>query len=300
MSEVITRDSVLAESDWTAQADAHRDRAEVFLAPHRRRAAAGEPHPVWDFLFTYYSLRPRHIRRWHPGYGVVLTGSAARDYLGRSGYRPHRDGVTVSADHLRARLDTVAFVSRLLAATAQRPAQLNCFGLHEWAMVYRTTEVRHGAVPLRLGSAGTDEVVESMPLRCTHFDAFRFFTPGAAPRNTTALTRESQVSHEQPGCIHAAMDLYKWSAKLGPLINSALLLDCLELAADAREVDMRASPYDLSEYGFAAIRIENATGRAEYVRCQSELSQRAASLRSALRDRCDLLLVADTGPDTGY
>jgi hypothetical protein len=300
VSEVGTCDRVVAESEWTAAAAAHRDRAEVFLAPHRRRAAAGEAHPVWDFLFTYYSLRPRHIRRWHPGYGVVLAGPAARDYLGRSGYGPHRDGVTVSAEYLRARLDTVSFVSRLLAATAQRPAQLNCFGLHEWAMVYRTNEVRHGSVPLRLGSAGTDAVVESMPLRCTHFDAFRFFTPGAAPRNATALTRESQVSHEQPGCIHAAMDLYKWSAKLGPLIDSALLLDCLELAADAREVDMRASPYDLSEYGFAAIRIENATGRAEYVRCQSELSQRAASLRSALRDRCDLLLVADTGPDAGY
>ena len=42
------------------------------------------------------------------------------------------------------------------------------------------------------------------------------------------------------------MDLYKWCYKLGPLIESELLMDCLELAADARELDMRASPYDLS------------------------------------------------------
>lgn len=291
---------VLAESEWTAFAASHEDRAELFLAPHRRRATVGEPHPVWDFLFTYYSLRPRHIRRWHPGYGVVLTGSAARDYLERSGYGPHRDGVTVNRDYLRARRDTVEFVGSLLEATAGRPAQLNCFGLHEWAMVYRSTEVRHEAVPLRLGAAGTDAVVESMPLRCTHFDAYRFFTDDAAPRNATALTRGSQIDQEQPGCIHAAMDLYKWSSKLGPLIDSALLLDCLELAADARELDMRASPYDLTEYGFSPIRIENATGRAEYVRCQSNLSQRAASLRSALRDRCDLLLMSDTRQDAGY
>lgn len=300
MSEVATRDHVLAESEWTTRAASHRDRAERFLAPHAHRAATGEAHPVWDFLFTYYSLRPRHIRRWHPGYAVVLTGSAAHDYLERSGYGPHREGVTVSGSYLRARRDTVAFVADLLAATAQRPAQLNCFGLHEWAMVYRSTEVRHDAVPLRLGAAGTDAVVESMPLRCTHFDAFRFFTPEAAPRNATALTRPSQIDQEQPGCIHAAMDLYKWSSKLGPLIDSALLLDCLELAADARELDMRASPYDLTEYGFAPIRIENATGRAEYVRCQSDLAQRAASLRSALRDRCDLLLLSDTGQHAGY
>ncbi|CAN5469771.1 hypothetical protein BH10ACT9_BH10ACT9_13270 [soil metagenome] len=300
MSELSTCDRVVAEVDWTARAAAHRERAEVFLAPHRRRAAAGEAHPVWDFLFTYYSLRPRQIQRWHPGYGVVLAGPAAGDYLGRAGYRPHRDGVTVSADHLRARRDTVAFVAELLDATAARPAQLNCFGLHEWAMVYRTNDIRHQAVPLRLGSSGTDAVVESMPLRCTHFDAFRFFTDDAVPRNATALTREQQVAHEQPGCIHAAMDLYKFAGKLGPLIDSELLVDCLELAAAAREVDMRASPYDLTEYGFAPIRIENATGRAEYVRCQSDLAQRAASLRSALRDRCDLLLVSATGRDAGY
>jgi len=38
--------------------------------------------------------------------------------------------------------------------------------------------------------------------------------------------------------------------------SSRLLMDCLELAADARELDMRASLYDLSGYGFAAIRVE--------------------------------------------
>jgi hypothetical protein len=294
-SDTAARTGVLTEPEWSIRAAVHRDRAEAFLAPHARRAAAGEAHPVWDFLFTYYNLRPRHIRRWHPGYGLVLAGPPAQDYLGRSGYQPHRDGVTVSADYLRVRRETVVFVAELLAATAARPAQLNCFGLHEWAMVYRTSEVRHGSVPLRLGTAGTDAVVESMPLRCTHFDAFRFFTPEAAPRNTTALTRDAQIAHEQPGCLHASMDLYKWSAKLGPLIDSTLLLDCLELAAAARELDMRASPYDLTGYGFAPIRIENATGRAEYVRCQSELARRAVSLRAALRDRCDLLLVSDTG-----
>ena len=25
-----------------------------------------------DFLFTYYSQRPAALRRWHPGFGVVL------------------------------------------------------------------------------------------------------------------------------------------------------------------------------------------------------------------------------------
>jgi hypothetical protein len=56
------------------------------------------------------------------------------------------------------------------------------------------------------------------------------------------------------------MDLYKWSYKLSPLIDSETLLDCLELAAAAREIDMRASPYDLSDYGYAPIAVEDAAG----------------------------------------
>ena len=125
----------------------------------------------------------------------------------------------MSDDHLRSRLDTIAFVADLLRATARRPAQLNCFGLHEWAMVYRSAEVRHGGVPLRLGAAGTDTVVEAEvagPLRCSHFDAFRFFTPEAAPRNVGSPSRATQQDWEQPGCLHANMDLYKWSLQVEP------------------------------------------------------------------------------------
>jgi hypothetical protein len=283
---------VLAPADWAAREQAHRERADRFCTPHAQRARTGRPHPVWDFLFTYYSLRPRQLRRWHPGYGVVLGGEAAGRYLTYSGYGPHRDGVTVTREHLSARADTVAFVAELLRATAARPPRLNCFGLHEWAMVYRTTDVRHDALPLRLGAAGTDAVVEAMPLRCSHFDAYRFFTPAAAPRNSTVLTRERQVATEQPGCVHAAMDCYKWAYKLGPLIAGDLLLDCLEVAAAAREVDMRASPYDLTGYGFAPIAVETPAGRAEYVRAQQDIADRAAPLRAHLVARCQALLDA--------
>lgn len=283
--------TLLREHDWQRRADAHRRRADLLLGPQQRRAATGQAHPVWDFLHTYYSVRPGRLRCWHPGYGVVLGGDEARrEYLGRTGYTDHPDGVTVASAHLRKRIDTVAFIAELLAATTARPPQLSCFGMHEWAMVYRSSEVRHGAVPLRLGAAGTDAVVESMPLRCTHFDAFRFFTPDAAPRNAEQLTRESQPAREQPGCLHANMDLYKWAIKLGPLIDAGLVLDCLELAYAARELDMRASPYDLSGYGFAPIRLEESAGRADYVRCQSEIAHRAAALRRALLQQCHMLV----------
>ena len=64
--------------------------------------------------------------------------------------------------YLRTRERTLRTSRALLAATASRPARFGCFGLHEWAMVYHTDAPRHD-VPLRLGAAGTDAVVESPP-----------------------------------------------------------------------------------------------------------------------------------------
>jgi hypothetical protein len=288
-------EAVLQEHAWLARERMHHKRVDDFCEPHRRRARVGEGHPVWDFLFTYYSLRPRQLRIWHPGFGVALGGAAADRQLERSGYGRGRHGVTVAREHLLARADTVRFIARLLRATAARPARLNCFGLHEWAMVYRAPTVRHGQVPLRLGQAGTDAVVESMPLRCSHFDAYRFFTEPATRRNAKELTRDGQVAAEQPACIHANMDLYKWAFKLGPLVQSELVMDCLELAADARALDMRASPYDLRDYEFEPIAVETPAGRAEYVRAQQDIAERATPLRATLADRCDLLVTAAAG-----
>jgi hypothetical protein len=291
----IVAEAVLQEHAWLARERMHHKRVDDFCEPHRRRARVGEAHPVWDFLFTYYSLRPRQLRIWHPGFGVALGGAAADRQLERSGYGRGRHGVTVAREHLLARADTVRFIARLLRATAARPARLNCFGLHEWAMVYRAPTVRHGQVPLRLGQAGTDAVVESMPLRCSHFDAYRFFTEPATRRNANELTRDGQVAAEQPACIHANMDLYKWAFKLGPLVESELVMDCLELAADARALDMRASPYDLRDYEFEPIAVETTAGRAEYVRAQQDIAERATPLRATLADRCDLLVTAAAG-----
>jgi hypothetical protein len=286
---------LLDESEWIELEYRHAERVDRFVRPHQDRARRGEAHPVWDFLFTYYSLKPRQLRRWHPGYGVALGGPSAARFLARAGYGAYGSAVSVTREHLLGRIGTVEFIADLVRAIAGRTARLNCFGLHEWAMVYRSPEVRHGQIPLRLGAAATDAVVESMPLRCSHFDAYRFFTAAAAPRNALPLSRDSQLATEQPGCVHAAMDCYKWAYKLGPLVDSGLVADCLELAADARELDMRASPYDLTEYGFEPIAIETPAGRAEYVRAQQDVADRAAPLRAALADRCDLLLTAARG-----
>lgn len=274
----------LAPEEWRDLEDRHQERADAMTRAHRERTARGERHPVMDFLFRYYGYKPALLRRWHPGADVVLQGAGDTE---RSSWRwYHRadsaEGLVVDADNFRdEKAALIGGIHALLVATARRRPRFGCFGLHEWAMVYRSPDIRHD-IPLRLGRAATDAVVESSDLACTHFDAYRFFTPAAAPRNPLPLTRDTQLDTEQPGCLHAGMDLYKWAVKLGPLVPGELLLDCFELARDIREIDMRASPYDLTDWGYAAIAIETAAGKADYGRRQQIFAERGAGLRGRL------------------
>lgn len=272
--------TALSRAEWSARAEAHAARADELTAAHRARAARQQKHPVEDFLFTYYSYKPAILRKWHPGPGVALCDAEER--ASWRWYCESADGVEVDAETFRRERGSLyRGVVNLLRATAARPARFGCFGLHEWAMAYRSDDVRH-AVPLRLGRDGTDAVVETHELTCTHFDAFRFFTPDAAPRNRTALTRDLQVRHEQPGCLHAGMDVYKWAVKLGPLVPGDILLDAFALARDIRTLDMEASPYDLADWGYSPVAIETPAGKAQYVVRQRALSERSQALRTGL------------------
>lgn len=284
---------VLPEPEWQARAQAHESRVRIWTDPHQSRAARGEKHPVYDFLFTYYGFRAAWLRRWHPGPGLMLAGPAARAFLSDPEYHETDYGVGLRPDALpEKRRPFVLWLNSLLTATAERPGFFGCFGLHEWAMVYRQTpeEVRHNQYPLRFAPAELARIVEAQPLRCTHYDAFRFFTAPARPLNRTELTRETCVEHEQPGCLHANMDLYKWAYKLAPLAPAELIADCFELARDIRELDMRASPYDLAALGFAPVKIETPEGRADYEHQQRAFAERARPLRQRLHTLCARLL----------
>lgn len=139
----------------------------------------GRRHPVYDFLFTYYSQSAGSLQRWHPGLGVILADDAFGSSVAGEAeefrqaprgewthYRrvapgEHPDapkgGWTVDAEAFAAdRATGIAFIRDLLGRTAGREARLGCFGLHEWAMAYRSQVhgVRHSTVPLRLGAEG--------------------------------------------------------------------------------------------------------------------------------------------------
>tara|TARA_B100001250_G_C19588220_1_gene695178 strand:- start:413 stop:697 length:285 start_codon:yes stop_codon:yes gene_type:complete len=78
------------------------------------------------------------------------------------------------------------------------------------------------------------------------------------------------------------MDLYKWAYKMSPWISSEIISDAFLLAAKIRDLDMRASPYDLTSLGCDPVRIETVEGRNEYERVQRIFADEAVLIRERL------------------
>jgi hypothetical protein len=276
---------VLAESTWRARQRAHRERVLPWVQPRQERRRVGRNHPVDDFLFDYYPYSVNKLITWHPGHAVALAGEAD-EYLSHPAYVRVQGGVTTTTDWLDGKRQRLDLAIALLEGTSSREPQTGCFALHEWAMVYglEQSEIRHSSHALRLPPAEVRRTVDSVGLRCTHIDAFRFFTDEAVPLNTWAPTRATQPDLEQPGCLHANMDLYKYAMWFSPLVASDLVADCFDLARQARSLDMRASPYDVRPFELEPIPVETPEGRRAFVTEQADIASAAAPLRARLLD----------------
>lgn len=278
----------MERSAWEASLLEHEARFDEHVQPHVERRSRHEKDPVADFLFEYYRFRPSHLRRWHPGTGVLLLDADAGRFPAKDGYiqtergRVQLPSTASIGSNVQKFITGTEWILSLLEATQDRPARLGCFGLHEWAMLYRADEQRHSAVKLRVSPDELAQVVEQAGLRCTHYDAFRFFTDKARPLNPRQLAHTDMVALEQPGCLHANMDVYRWAFKRAPWIPSKLILDAFILAMEIRHLDMASSPYDLQEHGIEPVRVEIKSGQEHFIRQQQHFSERARPLRSSL------------------
>ena len=113
----------------------------------------------------------------------MLTGTAAAERLDWKFYRAASEaeleaarvpteGAAVVLDtekFLEQRREAVDFARIILGRTAARPAQFGCFGLHEWAMVYKqeANAVRHEYLELRLGSGGAATACNCKPVEAS-------------------------------------------------------------------------------------------------------------------------------------
>jgi hypothetical protein len=276
----VINDHHLSLQEWKVLQSEHEFALSEILDPYLEKRSRQMKDPVLDFLFEYYAFRPAHVRRWSPGIGVQLEINSSADL-------PEVAELTVEENHAwlnpelfpQKRIKALKWTLGLLKGSRNKKPFFGCFGMHEWAMVYRADDIRHDQIPFRLSNEEIAEFVESRPLLCTHFDAFRFFTDKARPMNRNELSRDNFTEMEQPGCLHTNMDLYKWAFKLFPWISSDIIREAFFNAVETRKVDMQASPYDATEFGLKPIKIETESGRAEYLERQMEIYENSRPVR---------------------
>jgi hypothetical protein len=276
-------------ADWTARAARHSERVSTPADAFLLRRSHGLSHPVEDFLFTYYPFSPNKLKKWLPALGELWETDApsllAYPELQAKECQHSPHGVTLCPELMPAATIRIAqFIAQLCSGMEERPPRFRCYGMHEWAMVYRQSadQVRHQGYELRLSPDELARFVEQQPIVCSHYDAFRFFSPEARPLNTLQPSLETRLQQEQAACLHANMDVYKWCYKLWPWCGSELLGEAFALAGKGRHMDMRASPYALEHLGYVPIRIETPEGREEYEAEQRVLAEAARPLRQRL------------------
>lgn len=272
----------LSAGEWEKRRINHEESVSEMIDDYLKRRQHQHKDPVMDFLFEYYSFRPSHLKRWSPGFGVLLeNGSAIESHFNEMGMVDGNSFLDITA-FPEERISSLKWILNVMEQSMNRPPSFGCFGMHEWAMVYKTDNIRHDYLALRMDKKELAEFVESRPLACTHFDAFRFFTEKARPQNKHELNRENFAEMEQPGCLHTNMDLYKWAFKMYPWISSDTILKAFELAVETRYMDMKASPYDLRERSLEPIKIETQEGRREYVKRQKDIFEKSRPIRETL------------------
>mmetsp|Transcript_11025 Transcript_11025/g.15899 ORF Transcript_11025/g.15899 Transcript_11025/m.15899 type:complete len:407 (-) Transcript_11025:1097-2317(-) len=186
------------------------------------------------------------------------------------------------------------FFQSILDATIKAEPIMHCHGLHEWAMQYRPerqpmppSSKYQSHLPLRVDQQTINAAVERRGVFCTHVDALRFFAPAAKAWNQfgeygTTVSRRDQTTLEQPGCVHANMDLLKYAMRVTPWIDGDLVGDALDIALQARKLDIASSPYDVSMYGLDPIPVETSEGRKIYREMQVDLLRNAQPVRQRI------------------
>jgi hypothetical protein len=280
---------------WTERAKQHTALVGPLADAFLKRRGLGLTHPVHDFLFTYYQCSPKKLKQWVPSFeeSLIVLDHSLEEHPWLIGYWFSLEGNILSLNRERLHKNArglAKFIAELCCNIAKRPPRFGCLGLHEWAMVYKLSpqDIRHKS-PLRLSPQELASFVESQRICCTHYDAYRFFTKEAQPLNIFNPQLDTRLEMEQGGCLHANMDLYKWATKLWPWIGSDFIAKAFLLALEGRELDMRASPYDLRDQGYEPICIETEEGHKQYQKEQQLYAVRASGLREELQAFCERL-----------
>src|SRR3569623_782949 len=121
---------LMPRAAWEAARTACRDRVRPCAEDRIRRMSRGQKHPIYDFLFEYYSFRPAHLLRWTPGFDILLEEANPED-IGWSDFEACENGLVLRPRAFPAqRVSYLQWAVHYLEATQAREASFACFGLH--------------------------------------------------------------------------------------------------------------------------------------------------------------------------
>jgi|AntRauTorcE11897_2_1112592.scaffolds.fasta_scaffold21896_2 hypothetical protein len=287
MEVLLDQKTYLSQEEYEQKALQLKKKVDDSLSDFLKRRSRQEKQPILDFLFEYYKFRPGKMGRYSPGASVIVQSELSPE---DHSWTKTVDGWQLDTSELHEkRLQSLNWVLTLVEATQDRKPHIGCMGMHEWAMVYKTEQPRHPYLDYRVPVEEINKFVESRTITCSHFDAFRFFTEEARPLNKIQPERDKMIDLEQPGCLHTNMDIYRWAYKFYPFVSSELIWDAFQLTRDIRMIDMLASPYDMSSYGYEPVRVETVEGQQKYMRYQQEFYERGKPLRKRLIDELKFL-----------
>eukprot|EP01041_Mallomonas_annulata_P005090 gene5090-10186_t len=317
----IPNKTIIKQSDWHSAATDHRQIITDLLypsndLPEKQRHHLIATHPIYNFMHRYYRFSANDLKKYSPGLGVTFETPISTDTSDSNLFHPRflqHDPISETSTYIPFNIShtgihgwpTLLRSYDILTSTLKNKANYRCFGFHEWAMLYSGNSNKNNNenkeiiikkhqenLNLRISQEIINNVVESNQLYCTHFDAWRFFHKDAQILNHyNPIERNTQSLYEQPACIHANMDLFKYAYQAYPLISSRLLLKTLKLAIKARIIDMRASPYDVSQYTECNphIEVEVEAGRKVYIHEQEKLASQGYDIRRELIEEYELI-----------
>src|SRR5579883_291068 len=124
----------LTREAWEYRRTAYLSRIRPWIEDRLDRSGRGIKHPVYDFLFEYYSYRPSRLLSWSPGVGVLLEGARLSGMKWDKSFLEIPNGLLLNANTFpRNRIQHLDQTIDLLKRVASREPYHGCFGLHEWA-----------------------------------------------------------------------------------------------------------------------------------------------------------------------
>ena len=162
---------LLTTTDWQARSLAHLERAQRWTLPHKERRSATK--------YTRSTISSSGPPEYRAADGVIRRDPHALSVEGR---------------------DQLSTVVNVLSATQSRPANFGCYGVHEWAMIYRGHDIRHAGVAEQASAwelgAWPSGIVSVKPLSTSSS-----VQPIAATRRRSASTGGSHVRADCGGTL---------------------------------------------------------------------------------------------------